>query len=55
MIFSSMMRACFSLLRAVAEGEREDLRPGSSHGGLTGAYSGPLPQSVLLDPGGQGW
>lgn len=42
MIFSSDMRACFSLLRAVAEGEgasglAQPLRP---HGGPTGAYSG---------------
>lgn len=42
MIFSSDMRACFSLLRAVAEGEgasglAQPLRP---HGGPMGAYSG---------------
>lgn len=39
MIFSSDMRACFSLLRAVAEGERGP-QAWPSHGGLSGAYSG---------------
>lgn len=49
MIFSSDMRACFSLLRAVAEGERGP-QAWPHHGGPTEAPLEPilaLPKSVL--------